>query len=114
MGKSLQLNYLKMHRKRAGLSQRAVGQLLGFADHGPVSRHERSRAVPSLETALGYEVIFSIPVSSIFAGMRDKLSDQLETKLAEMEASLGQHSTRERGAKAIAQQLIWLMERRNR
>src|SRR5213593_2391827 len=33
-------NYLHAQRKKAGLSQREVGILLGYADEGAVSRHE--------------------------------------------------------------------------
>src|SRR2546425_6225186 len=34
-------NYLRTHRKRAGMSQRELGLLIGYEHEGQVSRHER-------------------------------------------------------------------------
>src|ERR1017187_1885927 len=91
-------NYLKMHRKRAGLSQRELGLLLGYRDQGQVSRHERAHTVPPLVTALGYEVIFRMPISVLFPGIRESVSTEIEVRLAAMETDLGQRSARDRDA----------------
>jgi DNA-binding XRE family transcriptional regulator len=61
-------NYLRMHRKRSGLTQDEVGYLLGCVNGSKVSRYERYRRIPNLETALTYEAIFRIPVRDLFAG----------------------------------------------
>ena len=106
-------NYLKMHRKKAGLSQRELALLLGYRDQGQVSRHERSRTAPPLGAALGYEAVFKISVSELFPGLYAAVSKEIETKLAEMEDVLGKSSARGRKVTVIAQKLIWLMERRS-
>jgi transcriptional regulator with XRE-family HTH domain len=62
-------NYLRMYRKRSGLTQDEVGYLLGRVNGSKVSRYEHNGRIPNLETALAYEVIFRIPVRDLFAGL---------------------------------------------
>ncbi|MCW5976483.1 MAG: helix-turn-helix transcriptional regulator [Bryobacteraceae bacterium] len=63
------LNYLRMYRKRSGLTQDEVGYLLGCANGSKVSRYEQRKRTPTLETALAYEAIFRVPVRDLFAGV---------------------------------------------
>jgi transcriptional regulator with XRE-family HTH domain len=62
-------NYLRRCRKRASLSQDDVAFLLGCQSGTKVSRYERFRRRPTLETALACEVIFGAPVRELFAGL---------------------------------------------
>jgi transcriptional regulator with XRE-family HTH domain len=75
-------NYLRTHRKRLALSQEEVAFLLGAKgmDKGiKVSRDENLARVPSLQTALAYELIYGKPVRELFAG----LYEQIEQEVAE-------------------------------
>jgi hypothetical protein len=90
-----------------------MGKLLGYRDPGQVSRHERSRSIPPLSTAIAYELIFRVPVSQIFVGMRKSVEQKVEGKLSRLEAELGDRSATERGAILIAQKLVWLNERKS-
>jgi hypothetical protein len=105
-------NYLRVHRRGVGLHQKELSTVLGYLDDGPVSRHERFQATPSLLVALGYEVIYRVPVSEIFAGLRDQVEGEIEERLGVLEIGLQQRHARERGAAAIARKLEWLCERR--
>jgi transcriptional regulator with XRE-family HTH domain len=107
-------NYLSTHRKRTGLSQEEMGMLLGYQDVGHVSRHERSKTIPPLATALAYEVIFRVPVATIFAGMHESIRQEIESKLRDLEVDLGNRSAGDRHANRIAQKLVWLNERKSR
>jgi len=106
-------NYLRTHRKKVGLTQRELGRVLGYREEGAISRHEKFRATPSLEVAIGYEIVFCVPVSEIFAGLRDEVAQEIEDGLTELEEHLGQHSATDRNAIAIAQKLMWLSGRRS-
>ena len=66
-------NYIRAMRKRAGLSQKQLSQLLGNESGSKVSRYERFRREPGLQTALACEVIFRTPVSDILAGVHAKV-----------------------------------------
>ena len=106
-------NYLRTHRRNVGLTQRELGNILGFCDEVAVSRHERFLTTPSLMAALGYEIIFRVPVSEIFAGLRDEVQEEVEKKLVELEGYLGDRSAKGRDANITAQKLTWLIERRS-
>jgi len=105
-------NYIRAYRKRIGLSQRELGQALGYAEEGSVGRHETFQAVPPLATAIGYAIIFQAPVSEIFAGLWDEVAEHVQGRLAKLETSLGQKNARDRNANTIARKLTWLTERR--
>ena len=66
-------NYVRMYRRRAGLSQADVAFLLGSQSGTPLSRYERFRRLPALRTALALEIVFGIPAGEIFAGVYDEL-----------------------------------------
>jgi transcriptional regulator with XRE-family HTH domain len=65
-------NYLRCHRKRAGLTQAEVAYLLGCRNAAKVSRYERFRRMPALDTALACEAIFRVPVRALFPGAHKK------------------------------------------
>lgn len=114
MKRSRLASYLSSHRKRSGLSQERLGKLLGYPDEGPVSRHERLRSVPPLRIALGYQAIFQIPVSELFPGVYERIKQDVEARLAELERTLQQSNARGRDATRIARTLEWFWERQNR
>jgi DNA-binding XRE family transcriptional regulator len=106
-------NYLRTHRRKIGLTQREVARVLGFYDESPVSRHERFEATPPLPIAIGYEIMFRVPVSEIFAGLRDQVQGNVENRLHELGDFLGQRSVKDGSAVAVARKLMWLSERWN-
>lgn len=87
--------------------------VLGYPHQGPISRHEHFLDVPPLPIALGYEVVFRVPVSEIFAGVRDDVEDEIERRLEDLESVLGQRSARDRDAMSVARKLMWLNERKS-
>jgi transcriptional regulator with XRE-family HTH domain len=106
-------NYLRTHRKKAGLTQREMGKLLGFSGAGQVSRHERSRSVPTLRNALAYESVFRVPVAEIFFGIRAAITRNVENELQRLEAELQKRNAEDRDGNAVAQKLVWLTVRKS-
>jgi transcriptional regulator with XRE-family HTH domain len=106
-------NYLRAHRKRSGLSQDEIAAALGCEDGGVVSRHEAARIFPPLPLALAYEVIFLVPVSQLFRGLRDVVEQTTEDRLSKLEVELGTRSGAGPQAAITAKKLIWLAERRS-
>jgi transcriptional regulator with XRE-family HTH domain len=104
---------LRTHRRRSGLTQRELAGILGCISKDQVSRHERGKNIPPLPVALGYEIVFGVPVSQIFPGVRSSLARAIETHLDDMEQALQQKSAKNRRANAIARKLEWICERRN-
>lgn len=57
MGPAL-ASYLRTHRKKSGLSQCEVAELLGLNSSQTISRYESLARIPSLRTALAFQVLF--------------------------------------------------------
>lgn|GEM_PF-506283 len=70
-------NYLWMYRKQAAFSQADIAFLLGVESAAEMSRHEKGRRLPSLDTVLAYEVILGAPVGELFAGKRERLEQNI-------------------------------------
>ncbi|MGH9612191.1 MAG: helix-turn-helix transcriptional regulator [Bryobacteraceae bacterium] len=107
-------NYLRTYRKRSGLTQREVGQILGYQNQWQVSRHERGRTSPPLPTALAYEVIFRVPVATLFPRTRVRAALSVEAKLVILEQGLNRQGGKGRTGKAAAHKFAWLAQRRAR
>jgi DNA-binding XRE family transcriptional regulator len=107
-------NYLRLHRRKAGLSQRELAELVGYEDPWAVSRHERSLTVPPLLIALAYQEVFQVPLSAIFSGIHSTVSQVIEKNLAALSDELGDRSGKGRSANGTAQKLEWLTQRRSK
>lgn len=104
-------SYLRTYRKKSGLTQREVANLLGYPTAGPVSRHERGVRVPSLSVALAYQALFQIPVTKLFPTMQDTAKRNIETRISNLGVCLGTKSVRDRDAAATARKLQFIAER---
>lgn len=104
-------SYLKSHRKRSGLSQKQLAELLGYDSRSVVSRHECSNSMPSLEIVLAYQAIFRVPVSDLFLGIYQKIEKVIEAQLADLRATLEEKSAHDRDANVTARVLEWINER---
>ena len=106
-------NYLRFHRRAAGLSQAELGDAIGYANADTVARHEHSHTLPPLAVAICYEIVFRAPIADLFTGLHDEMKLRVEARLLQLETQLGDRSARERNAVAIARKLVWLAERKN-
>lgn len=77
-------NYLRTYRRRSYLSQDEVAFLLGVATGTRVTRHEGAHRTPTMETALGYEVLFGIPMRELFASETQKVETIIRERLPEL------------------------------
>jgi DNA-binding XRE family transcriptional regulator len=102
---------LRTLRMRSGLSQKELAEILGFSTAAAVCRHETSGAVPNLLTALGYEVIFRVPISELFPGFYQTVQTGVEERLAKMEQELHQSAAKGRDAVPVARKLEFCWQR---
>ena len=106
-------NYVLTYRKRAGLSQSELGRLIGYGGKASVSRHETSRTLPPLSTALCYEVVFGVPVSELFPGLKLTIQQALEDRVVAFEQELEEkRASSSLHAARHAHKLAWIDERR--
>jgi transcriptional regulator with XRE-family HTH domain len=104
-------NYLRTYRKQSGLTQHEVGFLLGRENGAQVSRYEKRRRLPPLETALACEEIFGVPVSELFAGVRQAVGRDIEKRRLELKTRLQTQTPKANLARMTAQKLRSLDDR---
>jgi DNA-binding XRE family transcriptional regulator len=80
-------NYLKTHRRRWGLTQAELANLLGVSA-SLISRCELGERQPSLSLALGYQVIFGPPPAELAPRLYEALEDQVMARAAELSIHL--------------------------
>src|SRR5438094_8729611 len=105
-------NYLRTYRKRSGLTQREVAFLVGCRNGAQVSRYEKRRRLPPLRTALACEAAFGVPVSVLFAGLRDAAGKAVGERLGALRSKLETSPVQGREARLAAHKLRWLAARR--
>jgi transcriptional regulator with XRE-family HTH domain len=106
-------SYLRSHRKRSGLSQKEVANILGYLHEGEISRHERLLSIPPFHVALAYEALYRVPVAEIFPGTYESRKQEIEAKLARLVEALHERTARGREGAMIARKLEWVWEREN-
>lgn len=70
-------NYLRTHRKRSGLAQHELAELLGSKNGSKVSRYERGERNPSFATLIACEIIFGIPLTELFRGEATRIRTEV-------------------------------------
>ena len=89
-------SYLRTYRRRTGLSQSEVAFLI-CAIRNPstptrekrgrgttVSRHECGDQLPLLEAAIGYEIVFGVPLREIYAGFYQEIHALIRVRAADL------------------------------
>ena len=74
-------NYIRTCRRRAGLTQEEVAFLLGSKSSAGISRHERLKQTPDLETLLAYELLFQTPVRNLFNSTHKEVEQKLKQRI---------------------------------
>lgn len=73
-------NYIRSHRKRAGLSQEELAFLLGCQSHTKVSRYENLSREPNIQTVFACQAVFQIEARTLFPGMYTKVEHKVITR----------------------------------
>jgi len=89
------------------LSQRELGILVGYGHGHVISKHERSKSAPPLLIALAYEVVFEIPVGTIFAGFRSVVTESVARNMQDLKADVADKLRR-----SSPEKTQWLLDQR--
>jgi DNA-binding XRE family transcriptional regulator len=80
-----QPNYLGAHRKRWALSKQELAHLIGYRARDPVSRCETSEREPTIQLALGCEVVFGVPARALFPAFYARVEDSVMERAAALD-----------------------------
>ncbi len=90
-----------MHRRRLGLTQDHIAALLGCRHRAKVCRYERRTRRPGLKAVFAYEVIYGVPASELFAGLRDRAERDVRRRAKRLLARITKAEER-RNVKEVA------------
>jgi len=81
-------NSLWSFRKKQGLPQKRVSFFLGHKASSQLSHYERGRKLPGLMNALRLEIIYQVPVASLFADLYQALQEEIRAREARLKKLL--------------------------
>jgi transcriptional regulator with XRE-family HTH domain len=106
-------SYLRYHRKKIGLTQKELAEIVGSLGPRQVAKHEKFQATPSIIAAIAYHVVLKASIAELFPGLHESVRYGVEQRLAEMEDRLQQSTAKGREANDIARKLVWMEERKD-
>ena len=104
-------NYIRTYRKRTCLTQKEVAYILGSRSSASVSRHERFKQTPDLQTLLAYEMLFRTPVRNLFSSTHEEIAQKLKQRIRLLIRMLTRKGKSKRTSKKIETLTAYLGER---
>ena len=96
-------NYVRVHRKRLGLSQHDVAFLLGGRDDSQASRYEHFSRTPTLRTALALAIIFRASMHELFSGEYEAAKNTVCRRALELVNRLSQKACEQATARKLVE-----------
>ena len=82
-------NYIKKNRQRVGLSQDELSLLIARDGRASVARYEQGLRLPQqLETLLALEMVLDRPIGELFAGVAERVRDNVMSRAGTLLESL--------------------------
>jgi len=72
---------MRTYRKRSRLTQADIGFLLQLSDSSLISRWEHGQRSPSADVVRVYQLLFEMPIDSLFEEEADNISDTLRERI---------------------------------
>ncbi|MEO7851494.1 MAG: helix-turn-helix transcriptional regulator [Rubrivivax sp.] len=79
---------LRTHRRTWGISQRELADLLGMESRAHVSRIERGKRSPTLETALACSTLFGVPLGELFPQLAIVSGERLRERISRLDRDI--------------------------
>ena len=79
-----QVNFIRLYRKKQGLTQKELASLLGFKSSSSISNYERGKKMPGLEVLLKLEIACRTPGAFLYRTHYLKLKKELRQKEEEL------------------------------
>lgn len=98
--------YLRTYRKKFGLTQREAALLVGMETGQIVSRHESKARMPSLKTAIAYQIVFDVPLRALFP----EIYQDVEYLVLKRALALRQKLHKQKGSQRTQHKLRYMEE----
>jgi transcriptional regulator with XRE-family HTH domain len=94
-------NFIRYYRRKMGLSQDELSFLLGRKSGSHVSRYERGRREPSLETLLAFEVVFQAHLRDLYPGRAQQVEETVRARAGLLLEQLGDDPGKRKRLRAL-------------
>lgn len=81
-------SYLRSHRKHSGLTQKELAFLVGVKSDAQLSRYERLKRLPSVETLLALMIVFKRGPEEIIPHVYDRILKLIHVRSQELHEEL--------------------------
>src|SRR6266567_1605762 len=109
------VSYLRLYRRRWGLSQGELAELLGWSNKALISRVEKKQRPPSLELVMGCFILFGTPAAEMFPDIAARVETEVMARIWDLYERIQGDPSRETKAKIeLLEDAIGRAERRKR
>lgn len=84
MGTQKLKNDLLLLRRKRGLSRKQVASLLGYTSTSTIARIEQGRLIPRLQTLLGLEILYRVPIAYLYPQLYASIKEDLRRREASL------------------------------
>lgn len=104
-------NFLKMYRRRAGLTQAEAAMLTGSRNRLQFAKYERHLVDPPLRTAVACEQVFGVPIRELFFGLNSEVNTASLRRTRRFKERLDQAVNLEPDNRGLVHKLEWVSDR---
>ena len=79
-----QTNYLRLHRRKRGLTQEELAYLLGYQSGAKISRLEQAESAQVLSLGFTFELLFGVDAREIYPALYDAVRQTVSQRLREL------------------------------
>jgi hypothetical protein len=88
------MNILRRHRRAWGFRQQEIARILGYKGRGPIPCYETKARELNLRNALGYPIIFEIPITGLVPELMAEIHETIECEVRLMRKEYAEDMTR--------------------
>lgn len=81
-------NYLRLHRRKRGLTQGELAFLLGYQSSSKISRLEQAEQAKVLTLGFTFQLLFGVDPREIYPALYDSVRETVIERIRELEAKL--------------------------
>lgn len=83
-----QVNYLRLHRRKRGLTQEELAFLLGYQSGSKISRLEQIEPAQVLSLDFAFQLLFGVEAREIYPALYEAVRQAIVQRIHELEARL--------------------------
>ena len=80
----IEQNNLRVNRKQSQLTQSDLAYIMALSDYSNISHWENGYKKPNVEVLIIYNLLFNIPIESLFDRLKNELKDVIRERIKQL------------------------------